>query len=85
MAPGTMQQMKDQLAASDWKSLRTSAHSLKSQLKYMGANATVDLAYAIERNTADLTDLEKVPELLNQLEQNTATVMSELRQALTTL
>jgi HPt (histidine-containing phosphotransfer) domain-containing protein len=85
MAPQTILQMKEQLAAADWKSLRTSAHSLKSQLKYMGAASTVDIAYAIERNSADGTELDKVPGLVAHLEENTGLVIAELRQALTTL
>ena len=85
MAPNSLQQLKDQLGASDWKAMRTTAHSLKSQLKYMGAATAVELAYAIERNTADNTDLDKVPGLLSQLEENTNTVIAELKEELTKL
>ncbi len=35
-APASLTDMEVQAANGDWKSLKTNAHSLKSQLKYMG-------------------------------------------------
>jgi HPt (histidine-containing phosphotransfer) domain-containing protein len=84
-APQIMTQIRQQLEASDWKALKTSSHSLKTQLKYMGVASAVDLAFAIEQQCGDLKDLDKVPELVGQLEEKTSQAIAELREELTKL
>ena len=82
--PG-IEQMKLQVASQDWKSLKTSAHSLKSQLKYMGIATGVELALFIETNAGEGTNLDQIPETLIKLESITLTACTELRAALMNL
>lgn len=82
-APQILAQMKQQSETSDWKALKTSSHSLKTQLKYMGAATAVDVAFAIEQQCGDLKDLDQVPVLVNDLESKTNTAIAELREELT--
>ena len=85
MAPQSLIQMRQQLDSGDYKALRTSAHSIKTQLKYMGISAAVDLAYAIEQKSAEATDTENIPGLVTQLEDLTNQGVAELKEALTKL
>ena len=85
MAPQSLVQMRQQVDASDWKALKTSSHSLKTQLKYMGVASAVELAYAIEQRCGDMTDLENIPELMGKLEENANIAITELRDALVKL
>jgi HPt (histidine-containing phosphotransfer) domain-containing protein len=81
----SLTQMKEQVAANDWKSLKTSAHSLKSQLKYMGVVSGVELAYAIESSAGESQNLDQIPDLLQKLENVVNTASDELKAELTTL
>jgi len=83
MAPKSILQMRKEVEGADWKSLKTSAHSLKTQLKYMGAASAVDLAYSIEQKCGEMSGLENVPDLMNKLEEQTNTTITELKDALT--
>jgi HPt (histidine-containing phosphotransfer) domain-containing protein len=78
-------QMKQQLEASDWKSLKTSAHSLKSQLKYMGVASGVEKAFFIENSAGEQQNLDKIPENLQKLEEIVAGASAELRDELAKL
>ena len=81
-APQSLVQMKQQIEASDWKALKTAAHSLKTQLKYMGIASAVETAYAIEQNCGEMKDLDKIPDLMKNLDESTLTAISELQEAL---
>jgi len=84
-APGILSQIREQLNASDWKGLKTSSHSLKTQLKYMGVSSAVDLAFTIEQQCGDLKDLDQLPALVGQLEEKTNLAIAELKEELTKL
>ena len=84
-APQSLVQIKQQSETSDWKALKTAAHSLKTQLKYMGVASAVDVAFNIEHNCAEMKDLDKIPELVAVLEEKTSTAISELREAVSKL
>lgn len=84
-APQILSQIRQQVDAADWKALKTSAHSLKTQLKYMGVSSAVDLAFAIEQQSGDLKDIEQIPGLVAQLEEKTQLAIAELREELTKL
>lgn len=84
-APQILSQMKQQVEAADWKALKTSAHSLKTQLKYMGVASAVDLAFAIEQQSGELKDLDQLPELVTRLNGETQLAMAELREEITKL
>jgi HPt (histidine-containing phosphotransfer) domain-containing protein len=85
MAPQSLTQMRQQLEASDLKALRTSAHSLKTQLKYMGITQAVDLAYTIEQRSGDGTQPETLPALVSELETLTNQAITELKEAVSKL
>src|SRR5687767_13097061 len=70
-APQLLTQVREQSDAADWKGLKTTAHSLKTQLKYMGVNAGVDHAFSIEQKSGEQKDLDQVPALVTQLEEVT--------------
>lgn len=84
-ASPSITQMKEQVAASDWKALKTTAHSLKSQLKYMGVAEGVEKAFFIESSAGEGQNLEKVPETLVKLEEIVVGACAELRDELTKL
>ena len=84
-APQSLAQIRQQTDASDWKGLKTSSHSLKTQLKYMGVNSAVDIAFNIEQNCAELKDLDQIPGLVAALEEKTTTAVNELREAVSKL
>ncbi len=84
-AAPAMEQMKSQASAGDWKSLKTSAHSMKTQLKYMGIATGVDLALFIETSAGEGTNLHEIPAKLTQLEEIVTRSAAELREALAAL
>ena len=84
-APQSLMQIRQQAEASDWKALKTSSHSLKTQLKYMGVASAVDVAFNIEQNCAELKDLEQIPDLVTALEEKTSTAVNELKEAVSKL
>lgn len=84
-AEPTLEQMKSQIEQSDWSALKTSSHSLKSQLKYMGVNAGVDLAFSIETNSGEGKNLDSMPETLTKLQEIVVAACNELRDELTKL
>lgn len=84
-AEPSLVQMKTQVTASDWKALKTTAHSLKSQLKYMGVAAGVDKAFFIENSAGEGQNLDKIPETLVNLEEIVVGACAELRDELTKL
>lgn len=84
-AEPSLQQMKSQVEQKDWTALKTTSHSLKSQLKYMGVAIGVDLAFAIEQSSGDMKDLDKIPETLSKLETVVTGACAELRDELTKL
>ena len=84
-APQSLAQIRQQMEAADWKGLKTSSHSLKTQLKYMGVNPAVDLAYAIEQSCGEMAGLDKVPDLVGALEEKTNIAITELREEVSKL
>ena len=84
-AEPSLQQMKSQVDQSDWSALKTTSHSLKSQLKYMGVAKGVDLAFSIEQSSGDGKDLDKIPETLTELESIVNGACTELREELAKL
>lgn len=84
-AEPSLVQMKSQSGESDWTSLKTTSHSLKSQLKYMGVGKGVELAYAIESSCGENRDLDKIPQTLAELEVVVQEACQELRDELSKL
>ncbi|HEX5002953.1 MAG TPA: Hpt domain-containing protein [Bacteroidia bacterium] len=71
--------IKLSLETSDWKALRTAAHSLKSQTKYMGIARAEELAIFIEHNAAQVSNLDQLPEAVQNLENVISRASEELR------
>ena len=70
------------LADADWPALKTAAHSLKSQVKYMGIKQAEELSFFIEQSAGSQTGLEKIPEAAANLASVTKAACAELRQVL---
>ena len=81
-AQGSLEQMKQHMAAGEWPSLKTSAHSIKSQVKYMGIRDAEELAIAIEKNAGEQSNLEHLPEMISKLEDITNRACLELKDEL---
>ena len=73
------------LASSDWSALRTAAHSLKSQVKYMGIKSAEELAFHIEQHAGNQTSLDTLPSAVKDLESVVTRSCDELRAFLQTL
>lgn len=84
-AEPSLTQMRAQIEAGDWSGLKTAAHSLKSQLKYMGVSSGVEVAYAIESGAGTGDHPEQMPEMLAKLETIVRQAVTELNDALNTL
>lgn len=79
MAMPAMDQMNAQLASSDWKALKTTSHSLKSQMKYMGMASGAELAQLIEGRAGEVREVELIGESLNALRAIVTTGVAELQ------
>lgn len=80
-SPGLFAQLQERLSAGDVEALAVSAHSLRPQVNYMGAQELFDLLAAIEhraRAEGAAACSEQVEEALGLNEK----VMAELRSAL---
>jgi len=78
-APTLMEHLKQQIEANEWPLVRTTAHSLKTQLKYMGVESGYDLSALIEKKSEAQSEIELIPELCFQLESIIATACGELK------
>ncbi|MFM7078254.1 MAG: Hpt domain-containing protein [Bacteroidota bacterium] len=78
MAPGSLEQMEKQLAESDWKSMKTTSHSIKSQMKYMGMSNGAEICQNIENICSESSGTEALPELLSKLKTVVQLGVSEL-------
>ena len=77
-APGMMEKIQADCASSDWKALKTSSHSIKSQLKYMGAENAQKIAFEIEQISGEASDTSNLPKLVDQLNELCTGVIQEL-------
>jgi HPt (histidine-containing phosphotransfer) domain-containing protein len=81
-APGILDKINADCGSSDWKALKTSSHSLKTQLKYMGAEKAQAVAYEIEQLSEKQERTGDIPELVKTLDELTRGVVTELNQEL---
>lgn len=82
MAPPSLNQMDGFAQNSDWKSLKTTSHSLKSQMKYMGMTAGADLAQEIENICGEAQGIQGIPNLLTNLRAQVEQAIAELEEEL---
>lgn len=80
--PGSIQQMEMYLLNKDWSGLRQSAHALKPQLGYFGAKDTESIVKEIERMADKQSDLEKIPQYLENFRKQYEIIEAELEIAL---
>lgn len=66
-APTLLSAMEENLAKQDWAALKTSAHSLKPQISYMGIKSAEALIKNIETDAAEKNNLENMPAQINAL------------------
>ncbi|MBL0339687.1 MAG: Hpt domain-containing protein [Bacteroidetes bacterium] len=84
-APKALEQMNQQLSVADWPSLKISAHSMKSQLRYMGMAAAEQLAITIERSSSEQTALDQLPQVLTKLNEIMTEAFVELKSEISAL
>jgi HPt (histidine-containing phosphotransfer) domain-containing protein len=82
MASPAMDQMDLFCSQNDWKSLKTTSHSLKSQMKYMGMAKGADIAQQIENICGEGVGVEQIPDLLTSLRSEVETAVAELQEEL---
>ena len=82
LAPGAIQTMKDQHAAGDWVNLRTTAHSLKPQIAYMGMESLKEPILRIEEYARDGSDPVVIGELISTVENGCSEAFAELNEAI---
>jgi HPt (histidine-containing phosphotransfer) domain-containing protein len=79
-AQGMLAQIESDCKSSDWTALKTSSHTIKTQLKYMGAEKAQTLAFEIEQLSAKADDTSQLPALVAQLIDICGNVLKELKE-----
>jgi HPt (histidine-containing phosphotransfer) domain-containing protein len=80
-APTLLNSIEENLVKEDWASLKTSAHSLKPQISYMGIKSAEELIKNIERDAGEKTNLEKISEKIATLKHILEKAIPELQKA----
>src|SRR6187549_193321 len=80
-APVLFGDIQTGLKNADWPSLKTSAHSLKPQISYMGIKSAEELIKTIERDAGDKTNLENLSEKVAALKGILEKALPELQKA----
>lgn len=80
MAGPSLTQMEQSCQAQDWSALKTTSHSLKSQMKYMGMTEAAAIAQKIEDICSNSIGLEAIPEMLSHLQNLANAAMAELQE-----
>lgn len=76
--PAMIQQIESSYKEKDWTKLKTSAHSLKPQISYMGIKSAESIIQTIEANSIAGKD-EGTAEQINKLKSILESVYPELR------
>lgn len=78
-APGQIEDMKRHLENENWEQLKIVAHSLKPQMTYMGIQSLVNVIRDIEEYSGNKRDLEKLPQLIVQVDTTIKKAFEELK------
>ena len=78
-APAKLEALKRSLSEQNWSNLKNAAHKLKPMLSYMGVKSIVTIVYNIEILAEEERDLQKLPELLAQVEITMNQAIVELK------
>ena len=80
-APSLVNSIDEGLKNSDWASLKTSAHSLKPQISYMGIKSAEEIIKNIERDAGEKTNLETIAEKISSLKNILEKAYPELQKS----
>ena len=67
--PEQLGQLKNAIANRNWEQTSITAHTIKSQCKYLGLEEIVELSFKIEQFAENKSSLESIPKLADQLEE----------------
>lgn len=84
-SPGLISQLDSQVEKEDWSGIKTTAHTLKSQFSYMGANQAKELALDIEMSSGEKANLEEIPVKAEKLKMIFIKACEELKTTITNL
>jgi HPt (histidine-containing phosphotransfer) domain-containing protein len=79
LAPASIDTMKQQHATADWNNLKTTAHSLKPQLAYMGIESLRENIIRIEEYAGEAKNPEVIGSLIQTVESGCHEAFTELR------
>lgn len=82
LAPVSIATMKQQHASADWNNLRTTAHSLKPQLAYMGIDSLKEHILRIEEYAGEGKNPDTIANLIMQVESGCNTAFAELTEVI---
>ncbi|MEZ5014235.1 MAG: Hpt domain-containing protein [Chitinophagales bacterium] len=82
LAPESIATMKKQFEASDWINLRTTAHSLKPQLAYMGIDSLKESILRIEEYAGEAKKPEVIAQMIREVEDGCREAFGELADAI---
>lgn len=82
-APVLVTAMEKSLSEKNYDALKTSAHSLKPQITYMGIKSAEDLVKGIEFNAGQRLHIENIPAQIEQLKDILSKAYPELKGAVT--
>lgn len=82
LAPKAINQMKEQLANKDFVQLKTTAHSLKPQLGYMGIASVKETVIRIEEYADGKGRSEEISALIAKVDETCQVAYTELKQAI---
>ena len=81
-APSLMNNIEDAFKKEDWATLKTSAHSLKPQISYMGIKSAEELIKNIERDAGEKTNLDTISQKVGSLRDILEKAFPELQKVI---
>ncbi|MEZ5045651.1 MAG: tetratricopeptide repeat protein [Chitinophagaceae bacterium] len=78
-APKLLQQIKDNYASQNYEQVKIAAHSLKTQLNYMGVSEELSRVFEIEKKATDPSCQGQLQALILQLEKICAQAFKEMK------
>lgn len=79
LAPASIETMKRQHAAGDWINLKTTAHSLKPQLAYMGVESLREQVIRIEEYAGESKNPKAIADLIQTVDTGCQEAFAELK------
>ena len=77
-APRQLDALYRDLDSENWSAVSNTAHSLKSQLRYLGLDDIAELAYRIEQSAEREEELDWLPQAIAELETQLNRVLDAL-------